>query len=648
MTARASEASPGSGWTRLPAVALVVGWLILGLGPTRRVAAIHQGYGIRATAVAVIAVVGCLALWSRRGPLGGRWAAVAVTVAVAVSGAAAGGRIVGVWLAMTTLLAAWAVFERPIPRLPAFPPRLLPVVVVLSLASAYLAGAVYRLNAALVFLGLSGLVAVIVAHRPSMIDRCRDAVVGAPTVIGRNIPRAARAVRRHAGRLARVIQRAARRVLLPLVLVPLWAAVALGPWLFQRLVRFDPMATPRRSGEGGTWIARVDDHDQTDRLWFLDPARERPSLGRRLHRKMAPVAAALLLIVSALGGLSLFKVREERNNVVDSTEARTLLESTPWWEELRGAGRDVVSKISFSQYVGNEWPDYESPYLNIEGGRRRTWRSETCAAGQPIVWFFGGSTTYGIDQRDDFTLPSAFAKEADRRGFPVIVENWGMVGDVSWQQNRRLERALASGVTPDIVVYYDGFNDLRAVGDMDFTGRNEVDNDFVGPMDVKLERILTEHRGFPSWFSKSLWFEFTPVRVPEPMPDLEPDEIVDLVSNSLAAADHLARLITQDAGIEFLHIYQPSLDTRSPTITGEPMPDPDFAAMTTEIRSRLPEEIDDMGSILNDIDRPFFYDDVHTLEAANPLIADEIVDSLEPTLEALSKARIDAGGDPCQ
>ncbi len=293
--------------------------------------------------------------------------------------------------------------------------------------------------------------------------------------------------------------------------------------------------------------------------------------------------------------------------------------------------------MSFSQYVGNEWPDFASPNLNITAGRRHTWRSAECPDSHVVVWFFGGSTAFGIDQRDDFTLPSALAKEAEARGYHLDVVNWGNVGDVSWQQNRRLERALASEEPPDIVVYYDGFNDLRVINDMDFTGRNPVTPDFIGPMDRKLERILTQQRGFPNWGERTL------VRVPVPEAELEPDEVVDLFSTTYTTADHLARLITADAGISFFHLYQPGLDTRRPLVDGEPGPNPDYVDLTARVRSRLPAEVIDMGDVLNDVDTPLFYDEVHTVESANDHLAVAMIDEMTAPIEGATAERA-----PCQ
>ncbi len=268
----------------------------MGLGPVRRVASIHQGYGIRAVAVGVIALAGCLALAAKRGGLGSRWAPFVVTLVAAGSGAAAGGRIVGVWLVPTTLLGAWVVFGRWIPVRPPFDRRSLAPVLSLVLLSAYLARDAERLVGSLVVLTAAWVAAAVLCDRWELVEgverhvidgvaRIRREAIRLPPLIRRDAARIGRTFKRGVIRLARAIQRGARLVFIPLVLLPLWAVVAMVPWACQRLLRVDPMSrgTPR----GDTWITRRDDGEDPARLWFVDPTRHRPSLLRR-HPQRSP------------------------------------------------------------------------------------------------------------------------------------------------------------------------------------------------------------------------------------------------------------------------------------------------------------------------------------------------------------------------
>jgi hypothetical protein len=98
-------------------------------------------------------------------------------------------------------------------------------------------------------------------------------------------------------------------------------------------------------------------------------------------------------------------------------------------------------------------------------GLRRTWsggapRVTRVNARVRRVFMFGGSTMFGIDARDDYTIPSLFAKDLDRADIGnVQVTNYGQVGYVSTQEVISFLLALRADQVPDVVAFYDGFQD---------------------------------------------------------------------------------------------------------------------------------------------------------------------------------------------
>jgi len=76
------------------------------------------------------------------------------------------------------------------------------------------------------------------------------------------------------------------------------------------------------------------------------------------------------------------------------------------------------------------------------------------------VWVFGGSTVYGTGVPDWATLPSYLSRSLNRAGRAcVIVTNFGVEGYVTTQELIFLIEQLKRGGKPDIVIFYDGFND---------------------------------------------------------------------------------------------------------------------------------------------------------------------------------------------
>jgi hypothetical protein len=74
---------------------------------------------------------------------------------------------------------------------------------------------------------------------------------------------------------------------------------------------------------------------------------------------------------------------------------------------------------------------------------------------------FGGSTMWGSGVSDDGTIPSHLAKDLLTRGWKNFeITNFGQPGYVSTQSLLALFLELRNGNRPDLVVFYDGFNDL--------------------------------------------------------------------------------------------------------------------------------------------------------------------------------------------
>src|SRR3954451_8179244 len=73
---------------------------------------------------------------------------------------------------------------------------------------------------------------------------------------------------------------------------------------------------------------------------------------------------------------------------------------------------------------------------------------------------FGGSTLCGIGARDHYTIPSFLSKMLTQ-AFPerIRVTNYGTTGFVNTQEMILLIRELQRGCRPQIVIFYDGYND---------------------------------------------------------------------------------------------------------------------------------------------------------------------------------------------
>jgi hypothetical protein len=104
---------------------------------------------------------------------------------------------------------------------------------------------------------------------------------------------------------------------------------------------------------------------------------------------------------------------------------------------------------------------FRSPYLNIDGWTRRTYRTPGSTEGRPLVWMFGGSTTWGEGQRDEFTIASWLVRLAEQDGIPIEARNFGQRGWTHFQGMVLYEQQLALQGAPDVSLFYDGVNELN-------------------------------------------------------------------------------------------------------------------------------------------------------------------------------------------
>jgi hypothetical protein len=110
---------------------------------------------------------------------------------------------------------------------------------------------------------------------------------------------------------------------------------------------------------------------------------------------------------------------------------------------------------------------WHGKYFNNDPHTAGVWRrtdnpdSDRCREQRRFtVWIFGGSTVYGTGVPDADTLPSYLSHDLNRSGRECVdVTNFGVEGYVSTQELILLTEQLKRGGKPDIVIFYDGFND---------------------------------------------------------------------------------------------------------------------------------------------------------------------------------------------
>ncbi len=119
------------------------------------------------------------------------------------------------------------------------------------------------------------------------------------------------------------------------------------------------------------------------------------------------------------------------------------------FQELQSLGTKYVSYVEWRRKA------FKGKTITISGPYRQRRTVGHTDATKPSVYFFGGSTMWGTGADDAHTIPSQFAQLSGFR-----VENFGEVAYTSHQSLMLLIQVLQDGHRPNIVVFYDGVNEV--------------------------------------------------------------------------------------------------------------------------------------------------------------------------------------------
>jgi lysophospholipase L1-like esterase len=271
-------------------------------------------------------------------------------------------------------------------------------------------------------------------------------------------------IERWMARFGHVVGRGIAVVLLGIVDLFVFAPVALVMWL----LRYDPLAPGVRRDEASFWhghAARSLPKRQfaDERALWTRVGEARPRRRPILRLATAVGLVTLLLAADLAGGWVYDEVSRETHGtaaIADDTfdpASQPALRDSPWIREVLAEQTSMPE--TKDSYLGYRLGDKRSQYTNIIDGVRASYEPAVTGA-RVSVWFFGASSLFGDGQRDDHTIPSEFARLAEADGIPVEVRNYGRPGTAMWQELELFEQAVSQGERPDLVVFYDGFNDL--------------------------------------------------------------------------------------------------------------------------------------------------------------------------------------------
>jgi lysophospholipase L1-like esterase len=286
-------------------------------------------------------------------------------------------------------------------------------------------------------------------------------------------------------------------------------------------------------------------------------------------------------------------------------------------------------KSDYKSFIGWRRKPFQGDTINIGGryAQRRTVNDGTDKSKK--VYFFGGSTMWGTGVRDDGTIPSAFAAEA---GF--WSENFGESGYTAHQSLMLLVELLQDEHRPNIVVFYDGVNDVEAKCRIALTPNSHL-------LEALIDRRLSETPPPPTTFAHyfaPLWHVAAQIKsnvIPAIAPaadayydcDSKPEKATKIAENLLGDWN-IARGLVESYGGRFVGILQPVLyfsQTRFDHLVDNPTLRAQFRAVYPLLKRRMAED----GGFHNllgalDVDEYVYVDFSHLSPNGTRLIATQI------------------------
>lgn len=169
-------------------------------------------------------------------------------------------------------------------------------------------------------------------------------------------------------------------------------------------------------------------------------------------------AAALTLLNSSLFSPGTTKIRD----LITYNNQRSYYVEKSWadsyWQEMR-----TILKKQYRPYIVWGSAPFNGTTITInDKGQRQTPGADSSAAASR-VFAFGGSTMWGWGSPDWGTIPAYLQQILpEQTGRPINIENFAESAYVSTQGLVRLLLLLEAGQVPDVVIFYDGVNDLFA------------------------------------------------------------------------------------------------------------------------------------------------------------------------------------------
>lgn len=361
------------------------------------------------------------------------------------------------------------------------------------------------------------------------------------------------------------------------------------------------------------------------------------------------IGLLIIWCVVILGGVAIEKFvqyeYEDYNKHNTPLLKSSIYKNETWVQDLSDEQSSSYN-FTYASFVGYKPQPHAGKYVNIdENSIRRTWSSNTY--NQVVIHCYGGSTMFGTDSRDDFTIPSQISKILTEEGYSVRIYNYGMSGYDSNTELIQFQENIKNKNIPHIAIFYDGVNDPCNAYIND--GAGEIPNFFTRKyqydyfkqyektiLPPEIIQTIAKRIYIIKFINRYIPLKNTPTETPNTthMKELGYSSYTHYIENI-----KMIRSVSNEYGVITHFFLQPYIITKTPTTDEENdikmwmndkfkgMEDVSIEFYKNVKKDYNKYKIFDISNALNE-NTTIYIDDCHISEYGNRLVANKITDVL--------------------
>jgi hypothetical protein len=313
--------------------------------------------------------------------------------------------------------------------------------------------------------------------------------------------------------------------------------------------------------------------------------------------------------------------------------------SRAYWDEHM----QVADRWAYQPYTIWRTLPFQGDYINIDANGVRLTPNSNCTADSYRIYTFGGSTMWGYGVPDSNTIAAYLQANLPEN---VCVVNYADVGFNSTQSLIRLLGLLQEGNVPDMVIFYDGSNDVTLAQRTSEVGAHFYDAQISAVVDGTLvEPDARQTSPFLDWLRSTATYRLLAVPVPTSetwaQPPFDETFVGGIVRTYLTNVES-AHALSVEYGFQFFAFVQPVLPMVDRTYTEEEQrfiwDTPGglvdlFREVYPRIESAAPDYIYYFANVLDGQPHIIWIDFNHLTAWGNLAVAADILQVITPAIE---------------